>query len=186
MKNNRFYNQYFEAIYQNLLALDNIDFVDSENMILDAYSKNKKIILAGNGGSAAIASHVSVDLTKAGGIRAINFNESDLITCFANDYGYENWISKAIECYADPEDLVILISSSGQSPNIINAANKAKEINLPLITLSGFLENNPLRKIGTVNFWVNSSEYNIVEMAHNIILLSILDSLIARNKICRE
>lgn len=186
MKNNKFYSQYFGMIHNNLINLNNRDFLNSEIMILDAHSKNKKIILAGNGGSAAIASHVSVDLTKAGGIRAINFNESDLITCFANDYGYENWISRAIECYADPEDLIILISSSGQSPNIINAAKKAKEIDLPIITLSGFLENNPLRKIGTVNFWVNSSEYNIVEMVHNIILLSILDSLIASKKICRE
>ena len=59
---------------------------------------------------------MAVDLTKASGIRAVNFNEADLITCFANDYGYEHWVEKALDFYADPKDVVILISSSGSHP----------------------------------------------------------------------
>ena len=78
-----------------------------------------------------MASHVAVDFTKAAGIRAINFNEADLLTCFANDYGYENWVVKALEFYADEGDLVILVSSSGQSPNMLNGAKQAKEMKLP-------------------------------------------------------
>ena len=61
-------------------------------------------------------------MTKTGNVRCVNFNESDLITCFANDYGYENWVLKAIEFYSDKGDIVILISSSGESQNMINAA----------------------------------------------------------------
>ena len=65
-------------------------------MILDTRSNSGKALLVGNGGSSAMASHVAVDFTKAAGIRAINFNEADLITCFANDYGYENWVAQAL------------------------------------------------------------------------------------------
>ena len=71
--------------------------------------KGGKLIIVGNGGSSAIASHASVDFTKAAGIRAVNFNESDLLTCFSNDYGYENWVKKALEFYVDKDDIVILI-----------------------------------------------------------------------------
>ena len=125
-----------------------------------------------------MASHVAVDFTKAAGIRAINFNEADLITCFANDYGYEHWVAKALEAYADPGDLVIMISSSGKSKNIINGAEKAKNMGLSLITFSGFLTENLLRNLGDLNLWVDSSEYNIVEMTHHVWLVAIIDFLI--------
>jgi len=137
-----------------------------------------KIIFAGNGGSAAIASHCSVDFTKAASLRAMNFNESDLLTCFANDYGYENVFSSAINFYHDKNDAVVLISSSGQSKNILNAASKSKELGLPLITLSGFSPDNPLRELGDVNLWANSKGYNIVESVHQIWLLGLCDFLV--------
>jgi D-sedoheptulose 7-phosphate isomerase len=124
------------------------------------------------------ASHVTVDFTKAAGIRAINFNEADLITCFANDYGYENWVAQALEAYADQGELLILISSSGNSQNILNGAKKAKEMGLLVITLSGFLPDNPLRELGNLNLWVDSTEYNIVEMTHHVWLVAIIDYLI--------
>ena len=84
----------------------------------------------GNGGSAAIASHVSVDFTKMCKIRAVNFNEADLLTCFSNDYGYENWVKKALSSYADRGDLLICISSSGESKNIIKGAKFAKKLDV--------------------------------------------------------
>ena len=147
-------------------------------MVKIVSSKSKKIILIGNGGSAAIASHVSIDLTKAASIRAINFNESSLLTCFSNDFGYEHWVEKAIEYYAEKNDLVILISSSGQSKNMINGALKAKEMGLSTITLSGFMDNNPLRKLGDINLWVDSKSFNVVETTHQTWLLSVVDYLI--------
>lgn len=136
------------------------------------------MILAGNGGSAAIASHVSVDLTKNAGVRAISFNESDLITCFANDFGYQDWLAKAIEFYADPGDVAVLISSSGQSQNIVNAAHCARARDLTVLTLSGFKDTNPLRELGDQNLWVNSTSYNIVETVHQAWLLACVDYII--------
>ena len=125
-----------------------------------------------------MASHVTVDFTKGAGIRAVNFNEADLLTCFANDYGYEFWVAKALEFYADSVDLAILISSSGQSPNMLNGAKQAKEMNLTTITLSGFRSDNLLKTLGDVNLWVDSTSYNIVEMTHHVWLLAIIDYLI--------
>jgi D-sedoheptulose 7-phosphate isomerase len=147
-------------------------------LITSTNERGGKIILAGNGGSAAIASHISVDLTNSAGIRAINFNEPDLITCFANDYGYEKWLGKAFEFYADKGDTVILISSSGRSKNIVNAALRAKELGLGVITLSGFDADNPLRQTGQINFWVDSHVYNVVEAVHNVWLSSIVDKIV--------
>ena len=178
MKASNYFSQYFETIFQELKSIDSTELEQSAAMVHRTHQSGKKIILAGNGGSAAMASHVAVDFTKAAGIRAINFNEADLITCFANDYGYEHWIEKALEAYADPGDLAILISSSGKSPNMLNGAEKSKKMGLSVITVSGFLTDNPLRKLGDLNLWVDSTEYNIVEMTHHVWLVAIIDYLI--------
>ena len=137
-------------------------------------------MIFGNGGSAAIASHVSVDLTKNANIRSVNFNEADLITCFANDYGYENWVVEAIKAYTNINDLIILISSSGTSKNIVNAAKYCKDNNIDLITLSGFTKDNPLSSLGNVNFHIESTEYNYIEMSHHIILLALVDIFVKK------
>jgi len=151
-----------------------------KKMLLDIKSSGNKVIIAGNGGSAAMASHVSVDFTKQGDIRTINFNEADLITCFANDYGYNKWVAKAIQFYGDKGDIVILISSSGSSKNMINAAQTAKELGMTVVTFTGFSGDNPLKREGELNFWVNSKAYNIVENTHQIWLLLICDLLIGK------
>lgn len=148
--------------------------------MLDTHRAGRKVIFAGNGGSAAMASHCAVDFTKNAGIRCINFNEADLITCFANDYGYEQWVARALEFYADPGDLVILISSSGKSPNMVHAARYAREGGLKLVTLTGLSSDNPLRALGDLNFWVDSRAYNMVEMTHHIWLLAVCDLLIGK------
>ena len=138
---------------------------------------NKKIIIAGNGGSAAIASHFSVDMTKNGGVRCINFNESDLLTCFSNDYGYENWVKQAIRFYSDKGDLIILISASGNSPNMINAGKFIKTKKNKLITFTGFSGKNKLVKYGHLNFTVHSKKYNFIENIHQYWLLLLVDML---------
>ena len=135
-------------------------------------------MIMGNGGSAAMASHVAVDFSKNAKIRMVNFNEADLITCLANDYGYEHWMAKAVEIYGDTDDAVILISSSGSSANVVNAAKTSKERGHKVITFTGFDENNPLKSSGDLNFWVDSRAYNIVEMVHHIWLLAVCDSVI--------
>jgi D-sedoheptulose 7-phosphate isomerase len=180
MEETDYFSQYFKSISKGLKSISPDQLDQAAYMVWKTHKSGKKIIVVGNGGSAAMASHVCVDFTKAAGIRAINFNEADLITCFANDYGYEHWVAKALEAYSDSGDLAILISSSGKSKNILNAAEKAKSIGLSVITVSGFLQDNPLRKIGNLNLWADSSEYNIVEMTHHIWLVAIIDFLIKK------
>ena len=144
-------------------------------LITNIKKNKKKIIIVGNGGSAAIASHFSVDMTKNGGIRCVNFNESDLLTCFSNDYGYENWVKAALRFYADKGDLIILISSSGNSLNMINAAKFTKLKKNNLVTFTGFFGKNKLSKYGNLNFVVNSKSFNFIENTHQYWLLSLVD-----------
>lgn len=158
------------------------DLIQIKSLFQDTSNKGGKIILAGNGGSAAMASHVAVDMTKNAGIRAVTFNEYDLITTLANDFGYENWISKAIEFYYNSKDIIVLISASGQSQNVLNAATKSKELGLTVITFSGISPQNPLRNQGDINLWVDSQVYNIVEMTHHIWLLAIVDMIISKTE----
>ena len=154
--------------------------IEMKKLLLQIHDEGKKVLIAGNGGSAAMASHVSVDLTKQAGIRTVNFNEADLITCFANDYGYENWVAKAIEFYGNEGDVAILISSSGKSPNMINAAVHAKKMKISVITLTGFEKDNPLRELGQIKFWVDSRAYNVIENIHQIWLLMVCDLILGK------
>ena len=180
MKNNYIFD-YLNKFSYLVSDYNHKDFLKIAKVIKSIKKSKKKVILVGNGGSAAMASHVSVDLTKMCKIRAVNFNEADLLTCFANDYGYENWVQKALSSYADKGDLLICISSSGQSKNIINGAKYAKKNGCKVITLTGFNENNKVKKIGNINLWLNSRNYNLVEMTHHLWLLSIVD-FIAKSK----
>jgi len=155
--------------------------IQVKDALLSTSENGKKSIIVGNGGSAAIASHFSVDLTKNAGVRCINFNESDLVTCFANDYGYEHWVEKAVEFYGDEGDVFIAISSSGLSKNILNGCRAARENNFSkVITLSGMQAENPLRQLGDINLWVNSMAYNHIENLHQVWLLTLVDLIIGK------
>ncbi|MFC1759919.1 SIS domain-containing protein [Candidatus Neomarinimicrobiota bacterium] len=174
------YLKTYDTLIHDSSSID--DLIKIKSLFQKTSEQGGKIIFAGNGGSAAMASHVAVDITKNAGIRSVTFNEYDLITTLANDYGYENWIAKAIELYYNPKDIVVLISASGQSLNVINAAIKSKELKLPIITFSGMSPQNPLRNQGDINLWVDSKIYNIVEMTHHIWLLAIVDMIISKTE----
>jgi D-sedoheptulose 7-phosphate isomerase len=178
MKN--FYKNIFSEINKLLVQTDFKSLEKISKSLISLNKRNKKVIVIGNGGSAAISSHVSVDLTKNAKIRCINFNEADLLTCFSNDYGYHKVYSKALEFYADRGDAVIIISSSGKSKNMMEAARICKKNKLLLYTLTGFSQKNPLKKMGDINLWVDSKAYNIVENIHQIWLLSIVDRIIGK------
>ena len=178
----KFLTAYF-ANFKNLINDEVIDQILILKKLIKNLGKKNKILIAGNGGSAAISSHFSVDITKNAKIRAINFNEYDLITCFSNDYGYERWIEKAIEYYCEKGDMLILISSSGQSLNMVKAAKFFKKKRFgKLITLTGHKNNNNLKKIGDLNFWVNSKSYNLIENIHQFWLLSVIDLIIGKSE----
>ena len=176
MNDQRYLTEYFSK-YQEAMTATHVSelLIQFKDRIMDGHAQGKKMIIAGNGGSAAIASHVAIDFSKNANVRCMSFNETALITCLANDYGYEHWIEKALEMYADDGDLVILISSSGRSMNMIRAADYAIQHGLSLVTFSGFLGTNPLRRLGHLNFWVKSKSYNFVETFHQLWLLSVCD-----------
>ena len=185
MSDKDFVKAYLEDFSALVKSNDQIveKIINVKNTLVQAKKNNAKIMIFGNGGSAAIASHVSVDLTKNANIRSVNFNEADLITCFANDYGYERWVEKTIDFYADNKDVLILISSSGKSLNMINACKAARNKKISkIITLTGHNKNNPLSKLGDINFWIDSKAYNFVENIHQIWLLAICDLIIEKRE----
>lgn len=172
---NRNVNNYIDQLSEFLNKID-YRLLNKIIQIIKSLKKSKKIIIIGNGGSSSIASHACVDFIKCCKIKAVNFNEYNLITCFANDFKYENWVKEALKIYMEKGDLVILISSSGTSSNIINAAKYVVSKKNKLVTLSGFKKNNKLSLLGDINIWVNSKNYNIVETLHYIYLLSIIEN----------
>ena len=184
MSDIKFLNNYFSNL-KNLLSNDKYleDLVRVKKILKKTHSEGKKTMIFGNGGSAAIASHFSVDLTKNARVRCTNYNESDLLTCFSNDYGYEKWVEKAIEFYGDKGDTLILISAGGNSPNMTNGAKQGKKMGFSkIITFTGNDKNNNLQKLGDINFWVNSKAYNHIENVHQILLLSLVDLIIGKTE----
>lgn len=142
---------------------------------LRAQEGGNRTIFIGNGGSATIASHMAVDFSKNGKLRALAFNDAAFLTCLGNDLGYENVFSKQIEMHATSGDLLVAISSSGRSPNILKAVATAKEIGCKVATLSGFGADNPLRHNGDINLYVPSDKYGYVELLHSVLLHAVLD-----------
>jgi D-sedoheptulose 7-phosphate isomerase len=136
---------------------------------------NKSLYIVGNGGSASVAAHATTDFFNVAKIRATTVHESSLLTCMSNDFGYENAFGKMLDQLLNPDDAVILISSSGKSQNIINAALCAAHKGAYVITLTGFSHDNPLRQLGNINIWFACNEYGLVEIGHQFILHNIAD-----------
>jgi D-sedoheptulose 7-phosphate isomerase len=149
---------------------------------VDGKARSAKALLLGNGGSAAIVSHVHNDLMKAVGMRAVVFNEAALLTALTNDDGYETAFETLISKWIEPGDLVIAVSSSGRSANIVRAVQRARGTECFILSFTGFRPDNPLRALGSLNFYVPSESYGYVEMAHAVLLHYLTDSAMARGK----
>ena len=135
----------------------------------------QNIIIIGNGGSNSVASHISQDYSKQLDKRCISFSDPSRLTCYINDYGRDEAYKKYLEHFADKETLIILISSSGDSMNIVNAAEWCDTNSICYVTLSGFNINNKLNNFNSkFKYWVDSTDYGIVENAHQILLHSII------------
>ena len=135
------------------------------------------VFVLGNGGSAAVASHVVTDFVNKVGLRASTLNDPALLTCMTNDYGYEDAFARILSTLARKGDVLIAISSSGQSVNIHNAVRLMQKIEGTTISLSGFKRNNPLRSLAGLNFWIDSDDYGFVEMGHLFLLHHIADRI---------
>ena len=138
-------------------------------------SSGGKLMIVGNGGSASIASHMAIDFSKNGGIPALAFNDPASLTCLANDLSFENVFSHQVKMLGQSQDMLFAISSSGRSPNILNAVTEARAIGIGVLTFSGFEEDNPLRSMGDMNLYLSSHTYGFVEIGHLTLCHAILD-----------
>jgi D-sedoheptulose 7-phosphate isomerase len=164
--------------------IDEIDLSFIENIVekmKKVKKRNGKILIIGNGGSISTANHISVDLTKNAKIPTLQPYNDNLITCYSNDYGFENWVYKLIKYFLNKKDLVILLSVSGNSKNLVKAAKLCSKSKIDLISLTGFNKKNKLSKIGNFNYSVNSKSYNQVEAMHFIILSMVVDKLVGKD-----
>lgn len=158
-------------------AIEAQEALEMAHFLLHQVSQMGGIVyVVGNGGSCGIASHFCTDLLRTLEISAATFTDSNILTCFANDFGYENVYKIPLLRNLKASDLLVVISSSGKSPNIVEAAKVAKERKVPVIGLSGFSSQNPLRRLGDLNFWLDSDDYGLVEMGHFFLLHSIVDT----------
>lgn len=185
-----------DILEKTVVTLKRIDFSLKETVLnngigvviadlIKILSSRNRLFVIGNGGSSAIAIHTLADYANAGGLKTADLMSPSLLTCMANDYGYENVFAKPIEMVAEAEDILFAISSSGNSLNILNACESALAKKCRVITFSGFFPGNSLRKLGHLNFYVPSTHYGFVELTHQIIIHCILD-LFVRNKVYEE
>ena len=137
-----------------------------------------RVFWIGNGGSAAVASHLSQDLLNKGGVSSMTLNDPALITCMANDYGYRAVFARPLSTLAQQGDVLVALSSSGMSDNIVDAAVAALERGLQVVALSAFSADNRLRKLNaTLSFHVPTSNFGHAELGHAALLHTALDCL---------
>lgn len=181
-----YYRKYCEQV---LVVLDKMRVSDLQGQKLDgesgleqwcSYTKNladkdNTIYFIGNGASAMMASHMAADGSKNAKFKALAFNDAAFLTAVSNDECYEQSFATPLARFARAEDMLISISSSGNSPNILKAIDVARKIGLLIITLSGMSEDNQSRKLGDLNFYVPATTYGITECSHQVILHCWLD-----------
>lgn len=175
----RFFDNYFLSFTDKILEHKEINPKLLELAHKIKKLKKNKLYIFGNGGSLSISNHVQLDFMNKCKINTYQGNDAGLISCFTNDYGYENWISLVLKKTATNKDLVILISSSGKSKNMLKAFKTANKMGIKNIySLTGFNKSNPLKKMTkNKSLWVNSKSYNFIENIHQIWLLAMVDYL---------
>lgn len=176
-------NDYYNEFISNLQPFGLFEELELlKSRIINTKLRGGKIVLIGNGASASIASHAALDLSKQAGIRSLTFNDATLITALVNDISRENWLIKACDIYIDGNDLVIFISVSGESPNLVNAAKSLSSKKIEIVSFTGKKNKNSLMSLSDQSFKVNSNSYNIVESIHMIWITSVIDLIIGKSE----
>jgi D-sedoheptulose 7-phosphate isomerase len=170
-----YYSNYLKKINKELFSFDPKKIRQLEDKLVEIKNKRKKITFLGNGGSAAIVNHFFIDFNKNLGVITKIFNDV-AISCYANDFSQHKWIQKVIELNISKGDVVIFVSSSGNSSNHLNAARFCKKKIFFSISFEGFGKNK-LSKLTNISNIGNSKNYNIIEIIHSIWMLMILDKL---------
>lgn len=153
---------------------------------LETQQSHGRLFFAGNGASASFATHMSLDWSKNGGIPVVGMHDAAQLTALANDNGYDEVFAAPVRWHARPEDIVVTISSSGNSPNIVKAIQAAREVGAKVVTYSGLKEDNKSRVMGDVNWFVPAKTYGVVECAHQSLLHMWLDSFMGITEWNRE
>jgi len=176
--NNDYFTNYTEVFLKNINDLSKAEksLKILEKKILKIKKSKRTIFFFGNGGSASIASHCAIDYAKNSNIKTQAFTNGEMITCLANDYGHSNWMKEACKVFIEKNDLVIFISSSGNSMNHVNAARYCKKNKIYSFSLTGF-NKNKLSKITDLNYIVSSKNYNQIENVHSFYLLMLIDKI---------
>jgi len=183
---NKYYSNYFKSIRQGLeeslyysnqqLSEPQLFFQTIKGILKKLRETKSKIYFLGNGASAAFANHMALDFSKNGKILSRSLSDSSLLTALSNDYSYENAMLEFLKIEGvTKEDLVITISSSGNSPNIISVLNYCKEKNIKSLALSGLKKDNKSISLADYSIYVPMKTYGMVECIHQIFLHLILD-----------
>jgi D-sedoheptulose 7-phosphate isomerase len=174
--------QFSKVLASTQITIEQQQLCDAETHIKQLQERlvqlrksQKNLYIMGNGGSASVAAHAVTDFFNVAKIRATTLHESSLLTCMANDFGYENAVARMLGQVLNSGDMIIAISSSGNSLNMRNAATVASQCGAYVVTLTGFSPNNPLRYLGQTNIWIDSEDYGFVEIGHQFILHNIAD-----------
>lgn len=138
----------------------------------------KTVYLIGNGASASMASHMAADLAKNAHVRTEVFTDLALITAVANDLSYEEVFAEPLRRRMSEGDMLIAISSSGQSPNVLRASKEAAGLHGLVVTLSAMRHDNVLRSSGMLNFYVPVDTYGLAETCHAAILHHWIDQMV--------
>lgn len=146
-------------------------------ILINGADNGGKAYFMGNGASAGMASHFANDFTKNGWVPSHTLTDPAFLTCFANDYSYRDSFAEMLKRYLGKLDSLVLISSSGNSPNVVSAAQYALEKINPssIITFSGFTDNNQLKSMNGYGMWVPFKDYGMVESAHSYFLHILID-----------
>lgn len=186
MKNNGYYGAFCSALNVSLDTLEvtarsgqqipkEKGFEVACRMSRAIAKSGRNMFLCGNGASAAFANHMALDWTKAGGVPTFSFSDSALLTAMGNDLGFEHAFSAPLSWYGKSGDLLVTVSSSGNSPNILKTIEVARSKGMEVITFSGMGADNRSRLMGDLNFYVPSKTYGIAESSHQILLHVWLD-----------
>lgn len=175
------FTQYVEDLSKVLLNLKVSDYENVDlgiekgldllvEMTAGLKERNKMLFFVGNGASAMMSSHMATDFCKNGGIKSMAFNDASLMTALGNDISYEECFAFPLTRFGEKGDMLVSISSSGNSPNVVAALRKARDMEMTRVTISGMKPDNASRLLGDLNFYVPGDTYGFAESAHQVLL----------------
>jgi D-sedoheptulose 7-phosphate isomerase len=188
-----YFENYAQSLSERLLAVEATDGAGASLPVQRAFEAWIRLTRAaqtagrthffiGNGASATMASHMALDASKNAAVPSLAFNDPASLTAIGNDLGYDEAFAAPMGWHGREGDVLVAISSSGRSPNILAGVAAAREKRLSVVTLTGLDPQNPARKAGDLNFYVPGRTYGCVESLHQVLLHCWLDQLLGQRE----